>query len=196
MLSLYALLVGVVLGLLLGLLRLANAALGNVEAILNLVLGIAGTAAEDYDHLETGQKQLPSASQLVSQVYDEVLLPSLETAVSEAFGVLAKPLLWAYRRTVGGAVRALLKWAHRRPLTAEAERQVEQAARLGLSTTAHYSAAVQTFAGSASELVSGVSRKIRRYAIGPLYIAFFGCLALAVIPLLILRLLTGGEAAG
>ena len=190
--SAYSLAVGVILGLLLGALRIIGAGLRNVESILDIVLEISRHAAIDHQRLQTGQAILPSGGELVERVYDDVVSPAMEKAVARVFGVLGTPLLWAYRRSVGTAVRFLIKRVSRTQLMAKDEQQIRDQAAKGLASIACYSETIGNFTTRAAELVRETGRGLRVYAMTPLSIAFLVALVLAMVPLYIVRHYFGG----
>jgi len=85
----YALTVGVVLGIVLGILRLVSRGIRGIGGVLEIVLEITDQAASDYDALQTGDTRMPTGSELIEQVSDEVVLPAAEKSLSGALGFLA-----------------------------------------------------------------------------------------------------------
>jgi hypothetical protein len=183
---------GVIFGLILGVLRIINSAMKNIESILTIVLEITGKAATEYEQIQAGTIRLPSGGELVEQVYDNIVLPVMERAVARTFGVLGTPLLWTYRRTIGSAVRYLVKRVNCAKTATEGEQDLVQDARSGLAAIAKYSETIKTYTSSASEFVGNIGRKIRLYTILPMYILFFASLSLATIPILLIRYFAGG----
>lgn len=191
----YSLIAGFGLGILLGFLRVLSRALVSIEELLKITLKITESAADDYANLQSGATRMPSAGELVEQVYEEVLLPTMEEAVSEAFGFIGRPILWLYRRSIGAAVRYVIKKMARFSMTQEQAVATVEETKQHIETLAKYPEYIRDYTKRAAELVHRVSRKIRFYATLPLYIAFFLCLFMASVPILVLRFFATGEPA-
>lgn len=191
----YSLIAGFGLGILLGFLRVLSRALASIEELLKITLNITGNAADDYANLQSGTMQMPSAGELVEQVYEEVVLPTIEEAVSEAFGFLGRPILWLYRRSVGAAVRYVIKKMARFTMTQKQETATVEETKQHIGTLSKYSQHIRDYTTQAAEFVHRVSRRIRFFATLPLYIAFFVCLFMAFVPILVVRLFATGEPA-
>lgn len=185
----YSLGAGMLLGMILGVLRVIATALINVESILRIILDITGKAAKDYEQIQTGEMRMPTAAALVGQVYDDVIVPVLDRVVAKAFGFLSTPILWAYRRTIGGAVRYLIKRVQLAQVTEEHEQRVVDGTKASIGAMAQYSDSIQAFTSSAAEIVAGIGRKVRAYALTPLYVALVIAIVLATIPLVVMRYL-------
>jgi hypothetical protein len=184
----YSLAAGICLGIVLGVLRVMATTLVNVESILGLILDITGCAAEDYEELQTGAMKRPSTTELITQVYDDVIVPVLERTVAGTFGIFSKPLLWAYRRTIGGAVRYLIR---RVPLAIARDKhnqQVVDAVEADIDDLARYTDSIQIFATSAAGIVTTVGKRIRTFALIPLYLLLGTALVLAISPFVLSRL--------
>lgn len=182
----YALFAGMVLGFLLGLLRIASSALKNIETILRLLLETVRDVAADYQRYSSGAAVMPPAHELVERVYEGVLLPAIEEVVEGVFGILARPVLACYRWTIGGAVKTVLKRTDRRWLSAERQTQVKLKAMQGLESLSRNAPGIAVYLEFAAELVSGIGRRLRRYAIWPMYAMFLILMACASIPIVII----------
>lgn len=188
----YALPLGVVFGLLLSLMRIVSTALQNVESILSIVLEITDHVAGDYCRLHAGEVRLPPGGELINRVYDSIVLPVLERSVAKAFGVLSSPLLWCYHCTIGSAIRVVVRRVNRATMTADDLKQVVTDASSSMSAIANYSAAIQSYLSTAAEVVASIGRKIRFYAMLPLYIFFFVSLVVATTPILVTLYIASG----
>jgi hypothetical protein len=189
----YSLIAGFGLGILLGVLRVLSRALASIEELLKITLNITENAADDYAKLQSGAIHIPSAGELVEQVYEEVLLPTIEEAVAEAFGFLGRPILWLYRRSVGAAVRYVIKKMARFTMTQKQAVATVEETKQHIGTLAKYPEYIRDYTKQAAALVHRVSRKIRFFATLPLYIAFFVCLFMAFVPIVVLRFFATGE---
>lgn len=183
--SAYALVASVVIGGLLGILRVLRSALGNIQSLLMQALHITRRAADDYQQVSSGTRKLPTGEELFEQVHSRVLMPAVERAVSKVFGRLASPLLWAYRRTIGSAVSLVIKRASRSPDVAAQHQRIEQMAHSSLGTLSGYSAAVATFTTTASHVVERVGTRLRTFAMFPLWALFAVAVLLACAPLVV-----------
>jgi hypothetical protein len=188
----YSLVVGVLLGVILGFLRVIAHAILNIESVLRIGLQITGEAATDYEQLQSGEMQLPSGGELVEQVFSEVVSPALEKAVARAFGILGKPLLWFYRLTVRSSVRYMLKRVRRRIVSDEKQQVLTDGALSGLGTLAKYSDTITAFTSSALKIVTKTGRTIRFWVMFPLYALFTAALLLATLPILLVRYFAAG----
>ncbi len=161
-------------------------------SILSIVLETTGKVATDYEQLHTGKMRMPSGGELVEQVYDGVVFPVMERVVAKAFGFVGGPILWTYRRTVGLAVRTLVKRVNSKVTNVEQEQDIATSAKEGLAAIAKYSDTINTYTSSAAQYVEGVGSTIRFYAMLPLYVLFAISLALATIPILVVRFVVAG----
>lgn len=189
----YALVAGFVYGVVIGLLRIASAALGHLEEILRLNLEIGRTAIADAANLKSGKARPPSGAELIEMVHDQVMWPIVEEVISEMLGFVGKPLLWIYRRTIASAVRYVIKLVDRLSLTNERESQVQQKAKEALFDYAKYAESTDAYLVAGLGVVEKAGKTIRSYVMRPFYIIFFICLSISVIPLLVVRYLATGE---
>ena len=191
----YALVMGVVFGVVLAVLGVLATAAKSVDSILRIVFEITGDVAKDYERIQSGSAQLPSGGELVEQVYEGVVLPVMDKAVAGAFGFLSAPLLWIYHRTVGLGIRYVIKRMARSRPSSEEEQKIAVATTGGMAAVAKDSETIRTYTSSAAELVGSVGGKIRFFAMLPLYVAFAVSLTVAVVPIVLVWLLTGVGAA-
>ena len=189
----YSISASLVLGVLFGIVRVIAIAMRHVEEILNIILDITGQAAGDYERLQSGEARMPSAGELIQQVYEEVVLPAMEKAVVGAFGFIGRPVVWMYRRSLGAAVRTMLSQVAKIKLTSETERKLEDSTEAGLATTAKYSQKIKAFTKAASSVVSRISSRIRFVAMTPMYLVFLVFMAIGSVPILVMKFLFGGE---
>lgn len=191
-LSAYALVIGFVLGVALGFLRVLSRALANIEELLKLMLNITENAANDYTELLDGTTRMPSAGELVEHVYDAVVMPTLDKAVLKAFGFVGQPVLWLYRRSVGAAVHYVIKKMARSAMTDDQAATAVEAAKSYVGTWAAYPEYIRDYTRQAADYVHLVSRRIRFYATLPLYVGFFVSLIVAAAPVVALRFFMTG----
>lgn len=191
----YSLIAGFGLGILLGFLRVLSRALVSIEELLKIALKITENAADDCANLQSGSSRMPSAGELVEQVYEDVLVPTMEEAVSEAFGFIGRPILWLYRRSIGAAVCYVIKKMAQLSTTKEQDAATVEATKQNIAALAKYPEYIRNYTKQAAEFVNHVSQRVRFYATLPLYIAFYVCLFMASVPILILRFFATGEPA-
>lgn len=192
----YALVAGFIYGIVLGFLRIASRALGHIESILQLTLAIARNAVTDVADLHGGQARLPSGGELIEQVCDQVILPAIEEVVSGTLGFIGKPLLWGYRWTIGWTVRYVIKLVNRMSITKEQEAEVQTTVKSQLTDLAKYGESTSAYLESCRGVVGKAGRALRAYILRPLYMVFFMCLFFTFVPLIVVRYLLTGEAAG
>ena len=189
-LSIFILLVGIVLGVPLGLLRVVHKSLANIEGVLTILLDSSNHAALDFAAMRSGDVEIPSGKEIVTGMYEQVIMPSVEEVVSEAFGFLGKPILWMYRKTIGGAVSRLLIAAR-----VKEDGVIDQRVSFEELNTPEVDQAVQAlsdrakpalrFIASANSIVTSIAGGLRSYAIRPLYFVFWCLLLLALSPVAI-----------
>ena len=183
----YSLIYAFPLGLLLGILRVVYRGLGNIEHILCIVLETADNVAVDASQLRSGAVGLPSGSELVEKVYDEVVSPSLEKAIRGSFFFLGGPFNFVYQKTIGASVKFMLKRTQSLKLSEEDDREVQQKLENGIYKAADYSASVKAFTSKAAGTVNVIARSIRRFVMTPIFVAYCVLLLVAMVPLLIYR---------
>ena len=181
--TIYALVLGVVLGFALGLIRVADLILSRSERVLQLTLEISQEVATDYEAIRIGGKRLPTSTQVVEHVYDRVVLPAMEATIANSFGPVGRPLLSIYRRTIGGCVRFLITRMKTASLPPDAkDRVLQESTRLmGVvgENQSHIRAAIQEAQGY-TEYAANMVRKMLLY---PIQLAFLFIALLAIIPL-------------
>lgn len=195
-LSVLILLVGIVLGVPLGLLRVVHKSLANIEGVLTILLDSSNHAALDFAAMRSGDVEIPSGKEIVTGMYEQVIMPSIEEVVAEAFGFLGKPILWMYRKTIGAAVNRLLIAAH-----VEEHGVTDERISAEELNTAEVDQAVQAlsdeakpalrFIDSAKSVVKSIAGGLRSYAIRPLYFVFWCLLILALSPIAIYIVMFG-----
>lgn len=184
---LYALVIGLFFGVVLGILRLVNSSLENIESILGIVLKSTGAVADYHEKIQSGDEELPGGSELIEQVYEHVVLPVIEKSVSKAFGPLAPVLLAVYRKTIGSAVRQMIQLTNQRETTEEDEKAVEELAAEGMESISKYSETIIKYTTSAAQTVSELGSKLRSYIMTPCYIIYSIALIVAISSLLLFR---------
>lgn len=181
----YSLVASVYFGVSLGILRVISKALQNIESILQIVLNTTDKVAQDYDQARTGQLQLPSSGELVEQVYGKVMVPALERAVARSFYFLSMPILWVYHRTIGSAVHRIVVHVNQ-SLSAEAagEKPLSEQS-VNPEKVESDVERVRIFTRKATETTGNLGRRLRFYAMLPMYVMYCVTLALATIPVVV-----------
>lgn len=188
----YSLVMAVYFGVSLGILRVISKALQNIESILQIVLDTTVQVAQDYEQTRTGRMQLPSGGELVEQVYAIVIVPALERAVAKSFRFLSRPILWLHRRTIGAAVHKLVIRVNRSLCTTEEEPQTAVGVAANSEQFKTWFAGVVTFTATASRIAANLGRRLRTYAMLPLYLMFGISVAIAAIPVVAVVYFLGG----
>ncbi|WP_145247117.1 hypothetical protein [Aeoliella mucimassa] len=184
--SVYALLAAVVFGGALGVLRVIRAGLKNIQGILVCSLDVTRKAADDYQKLGNAEVRLPSGSELLLQVERKVIDPALQRAVRSAFGRLGGPISWAYRRTIGSAVSSLVTRLGKSKSPEERENEATRSTLRALAGLNQYSARIESFANSATEMVERLGQRLRFYAMFPLWALYAVVLGIASVPVVVI----------
>ena len=190
LLSVLILLVGIVLGVTLGLLRVVHQSLANIEGVMAILLDSSKLAALDFAAMRSGDVEIPSGKEIVTGMYEQVIMPSIEEVVSEGFGFLGTPILWMYRKTIGGAVNRLLIASHVKEhgitdeRTSAAELNTEEVDQ-AVQALSDESKPALRYIDSAKQVVASIAGGLRSYAIRPLYFVFWCLLILALSPVAI-----------
>lgn len=188
----YSLFASVYFGVSLGVLRVISNALRNLEAILQIVLHTTVEVAQDYDRARTGQLQLPASDEFVELVYGKVVLPALEQAVGESFRFLSRPILWCYRRTIGSSVHKLVARVNRSLAASQEEPATVPETAEDSETVKSWFERVVTFTSTASRIAANLGRRLRTYAMLPLYFMYGVTVAIALIPVAAVIYFMGG----
>jgi len=181
--NIYTLLVGIILGALLGILRVLHKSMRNIESILQILLDLTGQAAKDYKSLQSGALIMPSAGEFVEKVYDEVLSPIIEDVISSSVILVGRPIIWVYRWTIDRAIRFLIA---RVPLSTDVEDHIMEMATSTFEDAEDFHAEITRFTNLASGTISIIGRATRFYSLLPLYIVTTIVLLLVLIPLVTL----------
>ena len=183
--TVYAILGAVVLGATLGLLRVATSLLTRSQDALGLMLDTSRDIASDYRQVQTGEKRMPPAPDIVEHVYDTVVLPTIETTVSKSLGIVGPPLLWTYRCTLGGCVRYLIKRMKIESLSREDQDKVVSKAEGVFGELEGNAAGIEAALASADGYVSYATSMLRKFILLPLQVLFVAVATVAVIPILV-----------
>ena len=192
--SIYSLVMAVIAGFVLGLIRVVYRSLGNIEQILRLILGIAQNVAEDAGQLQSGEVRAPSGSELVAQVYDDVVAPTLQKVVAGVFGWFGGPLYWVYNRTINASIKMVLKRTQMPQLSEEEDAAIAQGFESGVVESSRYSQQIQSFTDQAAGIVGSIGGGIRSYVMRPIFVVYCVLLMIAALPILIFRFFSGWKA--
>lgn len=191
--SIYSLVIAVVAGFILGLIRIVYRSLGNIEQILRLIFGIAQNVAADAGQLQSGEVRAPTGSELVAQVYDDVVAPTLQKVVAGVFGWFGGPLYWVYNRTINASIKMVLKRTKMPQLSEERDAAISQGFESGVVESSRYSQQIQAFTDRAAGIVGSIGSGIRSYVMRPIFVAYCVLLMIAALPILIFRFWNGWE---
>lgn len=187
----YSLLFALVAGFALGLLRVVYRSLGNIESILKLTLGIAQNAAADSEQLQSGKVRPPTGSELISQVYEDVVAPTLEKAVVSVFGWFGGPVYWIYNRTISSGIRLVLRRVSMPQLSEEQDAAISKGFEAGVTESSGYALQIQRFTDNAAGIVGTIGGGIRSYVMRPIFVGYCILLSVAAIPILVFGLWYG-----
>ena len=182
----YCMVAAVLLGGLLGILRVIRAGLENVQGILGCTLDITRMAADDYQKLGAAEARLPSGKALLVLVQHKVVEPSLEKALKSAFGKLSIPLMWAYRSSLGRAISAINRRLSKPMDAQDKEQQASRSTLDALKGLNHYSERIESFAIDASKVINSLGQRLRFYAMFPLWVLYAVLLLVITLPLSVL----------
>jgi len=183
--SAYSLGMSVYFGSSLGILRVISSALQNIGSILQIVLSKTVEVAQDYDGARRGELELPASGELVEQVYGKVVVPVLERAVSRSFRFLARPILWCFRRTIGAALHKIVLRVNQSLSSRTQQQNTVASLESDAEPAGSYILRVTTFTGRASEVAEHLGRRLRTFAMLPLYIALSVSLILSAVPVVV-----------
>ena len=107
--TVYLLVVGTLLGVFLGVIRVASRLIRSLEQVLVITLETSRSVANDFEEVRQGDKALPTSIEVVEAVYEGVIEQVVQKVLEKSFGLVGMPLIWIYRRTLGGGVRFLIK---------------------------------------------------------------------------------------
>ena len=181
----YSLAFGLIIGFIIGILRILYKSLQSVELILKFILDLTAKIAKDYDALESGEKEMPTATELTDQVYQKVVTITIEKVITKNFGFLAKPLMLVYKKTRDKAVMKMLDKIKEDKIEDKQKEGLKSEIETGISTVAKYSEKIQVYSTNASRVVILIGKYIRFYAMIPLYILLCFAIISATIPLII-----------
>ena len=182
-LTLYAFVTSVILGFLLGVLRLIRRSFSNVEAILVFVIDIADQASLDISRLGTGNVRVPTAGELIDDAFEEVVWPMVEQTAAATFGPLSRPLLWFYRRTLGPGVQRLVKRLNIEVQNDGAAAKLDSKVEPAEDASARIEA-IRNQLSKARTFVGKVASTLQSLALRPLYFAYTVALVAAISPFL------------
>ena len=189
----YALTVGVVSGILVGLFLAIRAALGNLESLVLVVLDISRRVSEDYAQVSTGKIKMPGPTELIKQIVTVILVPSLEEAVARSFGLLAKPALWMYRGILGLATRYVIKKTDQEETTIERntgqDTPGENEDPSAQETQSEKQQKIESYLDHAQGVTERMAGRIRWFAMLPVFALLALSILLMQIPVFVARFL-------
>ena len=183
--SFYMLIASLAIGLALGLLLIAKRILKHIDRILNLMLDISQKIGRDYEQVRSGERTMPTASEIVEQVYSRIIMPAVETAVAATLGIFGTPLLWIYRRTLGGAVRYLIGKMQTSALDEEEAEAIEEGGAKLIEAVGQNAGKIELRLKTAASYTLAASDIVSRIILWPLRLGFVFLLLLALSPLAI-----------
>lgn len=105
----YGTIISIGLGVLTGMAFALNRGLANLVHILDMSLEISQQATQDLAALRDGTTKPPTVQQIITGVYDQVMLPTLEGVVRGQSRWLGGIIFPVYRWTLGRLARRVLK---------------------------------------------------------------------------------------
>lgn len=181
--TIYALVIALALGFLLGLMRVAGLMVSRSERVLQLTLETSQQVSSDYRAVLSGGSRMPTSTEIVEHVYDGVVLPAMEASVAKSFGIVGTPLLWIYRRTIGGCVRFLITRMKAASLTADELNDIEREAVGLMSDIAESQLQIETSLQKAQSYTAYAGSMLRRMLLYPIQLIFLLVALVAVVPL-------------
>ena len=195
----YAVAVGGVAGICIGVFAVVYGAMGNLESLIRLLIGIAKNASKDYREVSSGKTQMPSAGELIQQTFTQIFLPSLEEAVFKCFGLIGKPVFWIYKRTIASSLRYLLKKvagesSDAEPLAEGTSDNEEPKNQAPSETAEENETKLDRRLNRADQLVGSIGKNLRLVSLVPACLAITTGLFVASIPPLLIRFFFSGDA--
>ena len=181
--TIYALVIALALGFVLGLIRVAGLLVSRSERVLQLTLETSYQVALDYRAVRSGGSRMPTSTEIVEHVYDGVVLPAMEASVAKSFGIVGTPLLWIYRRTIGGCVRFLITRMKTTSLTADEQNGIELEADGLMSDIAESQPHIEATILKAQSYTSYAGNMLRIMLLYPIQFVFLLVAPAAVVPL-------------
>lgn len=99
MIAIYVLLIGGLLGVAIGFLRVARNCLKHTATVLQLLVGVSRQAKADLANVRTGQAQPPTNSEIMSHAYQDVILPTVRQVILKSGSLLSRIVFWVYQLT-------------------------------------------------------------------------------------------------
>jgi len=109
LLGAYAVPAGVAGGLAFGIAGFIRKSFDNMSLLVDLLFNLTRQIVNDAGDVFGGKTQLPNARDLVSEVYNQILLQSLKQAINSNFGWFGPPIFAAYRLTLNRLVRQAIR---------------------------------------------------------------------------------------
>ncbi len=200
----YSFVVGMFAGTIFGIAENIRRGMGNMLRLVDLLLDITSTIARDMWEVAGGDRQMPSASQLVRQVYRHLFLPLMDKAVGNSFGIFSRPVAFLYHMTLGRLLRVvdkLIPVAEKASATeARENEELAEQVRKGLQAVAdHELRIVRTLTWVRQKIVS-IGGWLKLLVMLPCYVIFAIVTALVLAPVIAVWILVadtaGEEAAG
>ena len=177
----YVLALAAILGFALGLIRVARRFLDGSLDLCELLIEVSEQVAKDYQAMQAGDVEVPTAAEIVEQVYSGVLMPIIENSVAETMGVVGRPLLWVYGKTFGGVMRRMLAAMAARSLDEEASKDVEKQTEDLIRDVAKTEELGDTLRWAHSN-ISFATTAIQKYFLFPVQIVFWVVLVVSLVP--------------
>lgn len=181
--SVYALLAAVPLGFILGLVRVAGRLIDRIEDLLKLTLQTSLAVSHDYQSIQSGEKELPSAADIVAHVYNGIILPIIESTVTNSLGFVGTPLLWVYRYTIGKGIRFLIVRMKTSLLSDDEQAGVEKKTGEVFQAVGGSITKIENTINAALGYTQYVIQMLRRLFLRPCQFLFADVVVVALIPL-------------
>lgn len=154
-----------------------------IEDLLKLTLQTSLAVSHDYQSIQSGEKEMPSAADIVAHVYDGVILPTIESTVSNSLGFVGTPLLWIYRYTIGKGVRFLIIRMKTGSLTDDEQAGVEKKTGEMFQAVGGSITKIESTINAALGYTQYAIQMLRRVFLRPCQFLFAVVVVIALIPL-------------
>ena len=123
--------------------------------------------------------QMLSGSQLMAQIFNDVMIPGITKVLERSFGFLAMPLIWVSHKTVRPLASRFLKRAQ----SIDNESPSQSGTKV-IEKLAHYSGRIRGFIEKCDGVLSGSQRMTQWLLVAPLLVIFVASLLVAVLPVI------------
>ncbi len=184
----FGLISGLVSGLFWGIARLVFKTMDNMSEVLRLILETVTHASKDFQDLDTGRAEMPTASELAIASYDQVVLPTVEQAALASFGFLAVPFIWVYKISLNRGVKLMLGQMKRfesKTDTAKSQTKLKSF----LQTANKYSDRIEKVVTPVWKFIDSLGKKLRFIVTVPLYAIACGLIGVSMCLAIVIRVI-------